>query len=59
MDLLLHTSEDPFNCSIVFSLLDDTTLFVSLHRHLFNVPALVLELADFTDVHLQTDIFFS
>lgn len=59
MDLLLHTSGDPFNCSIAFTLLDDISLFVILHRHLFNVPALDLELADLIDVHLQTDIFFS
>lgn len=59
MDFLLHTSEDPFNCSIVFTLLDDISLFVSLHRHLFDVPALDLELVDFIDVHLQTDIFLS
>lgn len=59
MNFLLCTSEDSFNCSIVFTLLDDSSFFVSLHRHLFDVPALDLEIADLNDVHLHMGIFFS
>lgn len=51
MDLLLHESEDFFTFSIILALLDDLSLFVSLHRHWFGVPA--------RDSHLQTDVLSS
>lgn len=59
MDLLLHESEDSFTFFIVLALLDDLSLFVSLHRHWFGMPALDLELTELRDTHLQTDVFSS
>lgn len=58
IDLLLLEFEDSFSFSIVLALLD-LSLFVSLHRHRFGVPALDLELTELRDAHLQTGVLSS